>query len=1021
MKINEMTLKTKLGIAFLMVGILPAALIGFLSLKEASETIEHQAFNQLESVRSIKKAQIERFFAERKGDAGVLVDTISTLRQESMKKLSAVRETKRSAVIRYLQTIKDQAATFSENHMVVDAMRDFTGYFESFRPENTISSADVERMRSKLSTYYRNEFTEEYKTRNFGAVPPIAKMFDSLDADTIALQYHYIRANNHPLGSKHLLDAPEDSSQYSRLHSQVHPVIRNYLEKFGYYDIFLADIDSGDIVYSVFKELDFGTSLTTGPYAKNNFGVAFQKAAVAEKGEVIFVDYAQYGPSYQAPAGFVASPIFDGDRRIGVALFQFPIDALNAIMAERSGLGDTGETYLVGADHLMRSDSYLDPKNHSVDASFRDTTKGRVDTVALTKALSGETAEDVIIDYNGNPVLSAFAPINFNGLSWALLAEIDVAEAFSPVDIDGKEFYAKYIEKYGYYDLFLINPDGYVFYSVTQEADYQTNMVDGKYASSGLGKLTRKVLETGQYSLVDFMPYAPSDNDPAAFIAQPVIHRGETNLIVALQLSLEAINNIMQEREGMGETGESYLIGSDKLMRSDSFLDPVGHTVAASLAGTVEANGVDSVASNAALTGATGSQIVMDYNGNLVLSAYTPLKVGDLTWALLTEIDEAEAFAVVKSLQWQMGAVALLALLVIMLVTWVISSFIAKPLIEAVKVGQQVASGDLNVVIGDTSGDETGQVMQALKTMIEKLGGVVSQVQGATCSVSNGSEEISAAGQQLSQGASEQAASLEEISSAMEQMASNIRQSADNAGQTEQIAQKAATDAQEGGKAVTQAVKAMKEIADKISIIEEISRQTNLLALNAAIEAARAGEHGKGFAVVASEVRKLAERSQTAAGEIGESSSATVEVAEQAGQMLEQLVPDIQKTAELVQEISTSAREQDTGAEEINRGLQQLDQVVQQSAAASEELAATSEQLTVQTNQLRQAMSFFKLDTPDQSDRVSMPVPDQRKSDSVGATLRDEVRVEETEADSGGFEFEMGEAQADDKSGFTSY
>ena len=191
-------------------------------------------------------------------------------------------------------------------------------------------------------------------------------------------------------------------------------------------------------------------------------------------------------------------------------------------------------------------------------------------------------------------------------------------------------------------------------------------------------------------------------------------------------------------------------------------------------------------------------------------------------------------------------------------------------------------------------------------------------------------------------------------------MVSNIKQNADNAQQTDKIATKSAKDAQESGKSVSEAVAAMKEIASKISIIEEIARQTNLLALNAAIEAARAGEHGKGFAVVAAEVRKLAERSQKAAGEINQLSGTTVKVSEKAGEMLEKLVPDIQKTAELVQEITAASKEQDTGAEQINKALQQLEKVIQQNASAAEEMASTTEEMTGQSDQLITALGFFK-------------------------------------------------------------
>ena len=278
---------------------------------------------------------------------------------------------------------------------------------------------------------------------------------------------------------------------------------------------------------------------------------------------------------------------------------------------------------------------------------------------------------------------------------------------------------------------------------------------------------------------------------------------------------------------------------------------------------------------------------------------------------------------------------------------------------DIAKAAKQIADGDLTVLIKERSAED--ELMLALHAMVKKLSDVVQDVKAAADNVAAGSMELSTSSEQMSQGASEQAAAAEEVSSSMEQMSANIRQNADNAIQTEKIASKSAQDAEAGGKAVIQTVSAMKEIASKISIIEEIARQTNLLALNAAIEAARAGEHGKGFAVVASEVRKLAERSQKAAGEIGALSLSSVGIAENAGELLQKLVPDIKKTAELVQEISASCREQDTGAEQINKAILQLDQVIQQNAGASEEMASTSEELAAQAEQLQGAIAFFNI------------------------------------------------------------
>jgi len=272
---------------------------------------------------------------------------------------------------------------------------------------------------------------------------------------------------------------------------------------------------------------------------------------------------------------------------------------------------------------------------------------------------------------------------------------------------------------------------------------------------------------------------------------------------------------------------------------------------------------------------------------------------------------------------------------------------------------EQIAGGDLTVTLRERSAED--KLMQALRSMVAGLTQTVTDIRSIADEVSAASMSISTASIQVSKGASSQAAAAEEASSSMEEMVSNIKQNADNAQQTDKIATKSAKDAQESGKSVLEAVAAMKEIANKISIIEEIARQTNLLALNAAIEAARAGEHGKGFAVVAAEVRKLAERSQKAAAEINHLSATTLKVSETSGEMLDKLVPDIQRTAELVQEITAASKEQDTGAEQINKALQQLEQVIQQNASAAEEMASTTEELTGQSEQLVGALSFFRI------------------------------------------------------------
>jgi methyl-accepting chemotaxis protein len=359
--------------------------------------------------------------------------------------------------------------------------------------------------------------------------------------------------------------------------------------------------------------------------------------------------------------------------------------------------------------------------------------------------------------------------------------------------------------------------------------------------------------------------------------------------------------------------------------------------------------------------GARSGQAVMDeYDGKRekLLLAMEVFKAGQ---AVATVKKAQDVIAASDSMRTALLGFGLAAALMCIVIAVLMTRSITRPLGKAVAFSNKLAEGDLNAAIEASGRDETGLLLLAMSNMVARLKTVFADVKSASDDVASGSRQLSAGSEQLSQGTVEQASSADEASSSIEEMNAAIRQNADNAQQTEVMARKAATDAGESGRAVSEAVAAMKEIARKISIISEIARQTNLLALNAAIEAARAGEHGKGFAVVAAEVRKLAERSQSAATEIEKLSGTSVQVAEKAGEMIDQLVPDISKTAELVQEISAASREQTTAADHINTAIQQLNHVIQRNAGAAEEMAATSEDLSSQAQRLQRTTSFFKL------------------------------------------------------------
>ena len=491
-------------------------------------------------------------------------------------------------------------------------------------------------------------------------------------------------------------------------------------------------------------------------------------------------------------------------------------------------------------------------------------------------------------------------------------------------------YFEGFMNTYKYYDVFVIDAkDGHVLYTAARESDFGANVMYGSLRSSGLGEVFQMVTTSRRASIVDMTRYAPSNDAPAFFMAAPVLVDGKLEAVVAIQISDKMLNNITQNRAGMGETGETYLVGEDKLMRSDSFLDPTNHSIIASFAnpskGKVDTVGVDEV-----FAGKTDTKVIMDYNGNPVLSSYgiiDPSKFfnAKFKWAMLSEIDEAEVDIPSDSLRNTALILALVFGALILAGAFYLGNSISRPIIAAVEIISEANS----------------QIVTA-------------------------SDQIALSSTSLADGASQQASSIEEISATVEETTSTNEQNSENAREADILAKDANESAGRGNDQVQTLMSSMKDItasseqiAKIIKTIDEIAFQTNLLALNAAVEAARAGEHGLGFAVVAEEVKNLAGRSAKAAKEtadIIESSIGQVrqgnDIAEKTNDAFADIVVKIKKTSNLIGEIAISAQEQSEGMRQVSQSIGQIDDVTQQNAAVSEEAAAAAEELNAQANSM---------------------------------------------------------------------
>ncbi len=922
-----MTIRKKLILILLLVGMIPLGIFAWFSMSQISHALLNINKDRLVSLREEKKLQIENYFKQ----------------------------------------IEGQAKTLSESRMVVDAVRKLNTAFQELESEDEgiYGSGEENRL---LERY-------QYQQKNtIGAPDNAASTWMPKNKTTQILQSLYISENSHPIGEKEKLNAASDGSTYSELHEQYHPIIRSYLEEFGYYDIFLVDLISGNIVYSVFKEVDFATNLKDGPYADTGIGRVFNAAAKSDTRDfIVFDDFAPYAPSYNAAAAFIAAPIYDGEFKVGVLILQAPINKIDAVMTsnenwKKVGLGDSGEVYMVGADLKMRNNSRFlieQPEKYfkalaevGVDEAVIKKSEGLKTSIGMNPiktqgtdaSLKGESGFAIYNDYRNSPVLGAYSPLDILGLKWGILAEIDEAEAFATQqDIEKKLFvfalvFVGLISLFGYwYSREFTLPIITLAQSMESFADGDLDNIReiSVRSKDEIGQV-RSSFKRLVFNVKTYLKCAedllaakiPESNEFGLAGQFEDKLRGLREQAIGKKISDLETFRVKQIVESM-TTNIMYADADFNLQ----YMNPASLATFKKLEHLLPVKADQMIGQNIDIfhkNPAHQRNLLSDSRnlphqvkiqlgeeildlGSAAIFDQSGERIGTMVgWSIVTELVKNEQTAKESAEREQKQAADL------------------KAKVDSIlEVVSAAAEGDLTREITIKGTDAIGQMGEGLSRFMQKMRASMKAIGHNSETLASSAEELTAVSQQMAGNAEETSAqsgvvsaasdevskNVQTVATGAEEMSTSIKEIAQNASEASRVASEAVTVAGTTNATISKLGESSAEIGQVIKVITSIAEQTNLLALNATIEAARAGEAGKGFAVVANEVKDLANQTAKATEEISGKIGAIQSDTKSSVDAIAEISEVINKISDISNTIASAVEEQTATTAEIGRNV----------------------------------------------------------------------------------------------------